>query len=385
MSSSSSHEFETLRLWLRDGVDVYISPNSDVHFVFLATRKRIRLKVCTSLIDSLEWFSGSSCVAELNKKYQEIRPTKADGSASSFLDFAHYLYEKGILVEKDWMAKYLPAEKISRFSRQLNFFLDVEGSAASAVRIFQKIQSTRIALVGVGAVGSWILKELLQIGFQKFVLIDPKVLSSTDVSRNAFFSSELVGMAKVDVAERYVRSEAIDPEVRVEKRPLNIDTEVNTLIGSDVDLIINTADEPYIGATSIKLSRYCVKKTLPLLVAGGFDAHLASLSELIVPGQTPCADCYAVYFENALQGWKPIQHPITNRNKGFGGLPSLSAFAASAAVLKIVRFLSTNGSDVENGRGEFLFDSYQIDSFEVERNPDCPACSQAERHSTRVI
>ena len=142
--------------------------------------------MCTSLIDSLEWFSGSSCVAELNKKYQEIRPTKADDSASSFLDFAHYLYQKGILVEKDWMAKYLPAEKISRFLRQLNFFLDVEGSAASAVRVFQKIQSTRIALVGVGAVGSWILKELLQIGFQNFVLIDPKVLSSTDVSRNAF-------------------------------------------------------------------------------------------------------------------------------------------------------------------------------------------------------
>jgi hypothetical protein len=48
-----------------------------------------------------------------------------------------------------------------------------------------------------------------------------------------------------------------------------------------VALIVNAADEPYIGYTSIKLSRYAVKNSLPLFVAGGFDAHLASIGEMI--------------------------------------------------------------------------------------------------------
>lgn len=297
---------------------------------------------------------------------------------SSFRDFIQYLYEKGILVRKDWMHDAFSPEYVARFSRQLNFFLDIEESAVAASSLLQRIMETKVALIGVGAVGSWILKELVQIGFQRFVLVDPKLLAPADRARNAIFDHDLIGEPKVIVADRYVHRQAINPETHTVQMPLNIDTDVASLIGPDVDLIINTADEPYIGATSIKLSRHCVKNGLPLLVAGGFDAHLASLSEMIVPGQTPCSDCYAMHFEDALRDWKPISHPIADRRRGFGGLPSMSTFAASAAVLKIVRLYSEKGGDVEQGRGEFLFDKYDIDSFKVVRNPDCPTCGDAK-------
>lgn len=87
-------------------------------------------------------------------------------------------------------------------------------------------------------------------------------------------------------------------EVRCE--PLTTETALNSLI-SDTDLVINTADEPYIGYSSVLLSRYCVPRRIPLLVAGGFNAHLGSLGELIIPGVTPCADCYADYFQETLK------------------------------------------------------------------------------------
>lgn len=377
MNSAIGDHFGSLRLWLRDGVDVYISPDSVVHFVFLSTRKRLRLKVIPPLIKSLEWFDGSASVSELEARFSSEASGPEADHASSFRDFIQYLNEKGILVRKDWMHDAFPLEYVARFSRQLNFFLDIEESAAAASTLLQRILERKVALIGVGAVGSWILKELVQIGFQRFVLIDPKLLASADRTRNAIFDHDRIGEPKVVVANRYIHSQAINPETRTLQMPLDIDTDVASLIGTDVDLIINTADEPYIGATSIKLSRYCIEKGLPLLVAGGFDAHLASLSEMIVPGQTPCSDCYAMHFEDALRDWKPIPHPIVDRRRGFGGLPSMSAFAASAAVLKIVRLYSEKGGDVEQGRGEFLFDKYDIDSFKVERNPDCPTCGDA--------
>ena len=120
-------------------------------------------------------------------------------------------------------------------------------------------------------------------------------------------------MPKAIVAENFVLGQAIEPETSALEVPLDIDTDVQKLIGADIDLIVNTADEPYVGATSIKLSRYCVENDIPLLVAGGFDAHLASLSEMIIPGQTPCSDCYAMHFDEVLRGWKPISHPIVDR------------------------------------------------------------------------
>ena len=39
---------------------------------------------------------------------------------------------------------------------------------------------------------------------------------------------------------------------------------------------------------------------------------------------------------------------------------------------------------VEQGRGEFLFDQYSIDSFKVERNPECPTCGDLERAAGTV-
>jgi molybdopterin/thiamine biosynthesis adenylyltransferase len=293
--------------------------------------------------------------------------------------FIQYLYGKGILVRKDWMHNAFFPKQVERYSRQLNFFLDVEESEAEATALLKRILDCRIALIGIGAVGSWILRELVQIGFQRFILVDPKTLKPADRTRNAIFDHRLIGEPKVLVAERFVHGQALKPETRAVQSPLDIETKVEELIGADVDLVINTADEPYIGATSIKLSRFCVAKGLLLLVAGGVDAHLASLSEVIVPGQTPCSDCYAKHFEEKLRGWKPISHPIVDRRRGFGGLPSLSAFAASAAVLKIVRLLSEKGGDVEQGRGEFLFDQYNIDSFKVGRNPECPTCGDLGR------
>lgn len=372
--------FRSLTLWLRDGVDVYISPDSIVHFVFLSTRKRLRLRVAPPLIESLQWFDGKLTVAEIEKRCKDDGSfaSGSDSAEVSFYDFSSYLYGKGVLVNKDWMRESFPPKYIARFSRQLNFLLDVEGSTEAAVALFKKITKMRIALIGIGAVGSWILKELAQMGFQKFVLVDPKALAVTDISRNAFFEYKLIGVAKVDIAEEYIHKQALYPETRVKRKAFDLYTDIESLIGDDVDLIINTADEPYIGATSIKLSRYCVKSTLPLLVAGGFDAHLGSLSEMIVPGETPCSDCYAMHFKIALKGWKPISHPITDRTRGFGGLSSMNCFAASAAVLKVVRLLSCKGGGVGQGRGEFLFDKYQIDSFNVNRNPSCQTCG--DRH-----
>mgnify|MGYP005850415929 CR=1 FL=1 len=364
----------SLRLWLRDGVDVYISPDAVVHFVFLSTRKRLRLRVTPLLFECLEWLDGSASVLELNERYEARASSLGIKPSSSFVDFIQYLYGKGIIVRKDWMHNAFCPEQVKRYSRQLSFLLDIEESEAAATALFKRIMDCRVALIGVGAVGSWILRELVQIGFQRFIIVDPKKLKPADRTRNAIFDHRLIGEPKAMVAERFVHGQALKPETRALQSPLDIYTNVEELIGEEVDLIINTADEPYIGATSIKLSRYCVAKGLPLLVAGGFDAHLASLSEMIVPGQTPCSDCYAKHFEETLRGWKPISHPIVDRRRGFGGLPSLSAFAASAAVLKILRLLSEKGGDVEQGRGEFLFDQYNIDSFKVGRNPECPTC-----------
>lgn len=360
--------------YLRDGVDVYIDSSADgsndVTFVFLSTRKRIHLKIRDRLLLTLPLMNGDNSIHDLQ--------SQSGASSEEITKFIEYLESNGIVVPKNWLDQISLDKDYKKFlEKQLYFLLDISNNPGSVHKIQQKIKDSSIAIVGIGSIGSWMLVELIQMGFEKFKIFDFKEVQKDSISRHAFFDSTILGRDKswfyTDIGIK------INPNVKIEGHFLSLKTDpsfFNEL--SDVDLIINCADEPYIGYSSIFLSRYAIDKGKLLFVAGGFDAHLGCLGELIVPHKTPCADCYNEYFRDSLKDWKPSPHPVKDRIKGFGGLPSLTAFSASAGCLAILRFFIDELTFLETagGRGEFKFDDYSIDAFEVSRNPDCEVCGE---------
>lgn len=363
-----------VRPFLRDGIDVYIRGDDEVHFVFLATRKRITLKAKPFLVQSLAWLEGKDRVDSLVERMARVYGAH---SRDPFIAFLAYLEHKGIVIEPDWFSHTgLDENTLAVQQRQLSFLLDVLGSPEKAAEVQRKISEARLVCFGVGAVGSWLLRQLLGLGFKNFVLVDHDCVEEADVARHAFFDVSNVSKAafKAAVTAEQIRDQFGGVEVVVKCEPLTTDTALEILIEPDTDLVINAADDPYIGYTSVLLSRFCVPRRIPLLVTGGFNAHLGSLGELIVPGETPCADCYADYFQESLKGWQPVEHPVVDRQNAGGGLCSLSVFAAGSAAMKVLRYF-TGGGGAEGGRGELLFDNYQLDAFKVERRPDCRVCS----------
>lgn len=355
--------------YLRDGVDVYVNESDKtVVFVFLSTRQRIQLKVEKFLVLLLPKMDGKNNVSNLvalagNEKRQQV------------IDFISYLFEKGVVTDAYWFEE-LPfdLDYKNKLQKQLFFLMDMTSSKSDVLRVQQKIKNSNVAIWGVGAVGSWLLVELLQMGFEKIKILDFDSVQESDISRHAFFTDSKRNMPKVDFYKELCAD--IEPNAKVEAYVCAVNTEIDVdKYLYDIDLIINCSDEPYIGYTSIHLSRYCVKNNKTMFVAGGFDAHLACLGELIVPHITPCSDCYNTYFKTALQGWKPIKHKVKNREKGMGGLVSLNVFSASSAALSILRYFVDPVSMIkESGRGEFKFDDYSIDTFNVKRDENCEIC-----------
>ncbi len=287
-----------------------------------------------------------------------------------------YLTREGIVVDPDWPANLGLDEYTLMFQqRQLAFLLDVLGTPERVAETQLRFSQARITCFGVGAVGSWLLRLLLGMGFRRFTLIDHGRCESADVARHAFHGSRgwQEGAPKVQATAEAMRQQLPAVQVTTFDEPLTTDSRLEKLVACDTDLVINAADEPYIGYTSVLLSRHCVPRKLPLLVAGGFDAHLASLGEMIVPNETPCADCYAEFFRETLADWVPVTHPVTERANGAAGLCSLSVFAAATAAMSVLRLLSGQSAG-EGGRGELLFDRYALEHFHVDRRPDCPVC-----------
>lgn len=357
---------------LRDGIDVYIESSENdictITFVFLSTRKRIQLQAATRFVPALARLNGENTPDDIIKDI-EI-------SEQELHEFVSYLESRNIVSSKAWFdaINFDPIYK-SIIEKQLYFLMDILTSPQEVYEVQSRIQKCNIAIFGIGSTGSWLLVELLQMGFQNFYLYDFKDMNDDSVTRHAFYSSS---HGRVNKAEYYKTiAEKLNPSVNIVAEKLSINTDIGIIKGlNDVDLIINCADEPYIGYTSIFLSRYCVEHNKSLFVAGGFDAHLACLGEMIIPGKTPCSDCYNSFFKESLKDWKPLSHPVIDRTKGFGGLAPLSVFSASAAALSILRYFLNQEEFFKSagGRGEFKFDDYQIDSFVVKRNENCGVC-----------
>jgi len=354
--------------YLRDGIDVYVENKKNVVFVFLSTRKRIQLKCQSELIKLIPHMDGNNniddllSISKLNEK--------------NIVDFLNYLFEANIIHNKFWIDE-LPFEKsyTERIKKQLFFLMDILPTTNEVIKVQKKIKESNIAIFGVGSVGSWLLVELLSMGFEKFKIYDYKNTTASDLSRHAYYSPSNVGRSKVDTYCKIAKQISKTSQVEGYKLALNTDTDLSKHL-KDIDIIINCADEPYVGYTSIYLSRYCVLNNKLLYVAGGFDAHLACLGEMIIPQETPCSDCYNSYFKESLKNWKPIKHAVKDRENAMGGLVSLNVFSASSAALSILRYLLNPMDFAKNagGRGEFKFQDYSIDSFVVERNPKCEVC-----------
>lgn len=361
------------RPYLRDGIDVYLGENSEVIFVYLSTRKRLQLMCHPGLIESLKWMRGRKSIADIKRLFVENNPDRPlpDAAIDEFLS---YLHKKNIIVDEQWYEELgLPEQYQERLKRQLYFLMDMVEDSSRVANVQHQIMSTRVAIFGVGGVGGWIARELAMMGFQNFVLVDPDSTELSDSARHAFANQSWVGVAKVNLVADGLRS--IDASISVDTHTsaLNVDTNLENLLDG-VGLVVNAADEPYIGYTSIKLSRYAVKNNLPLFVAGGFDAHLASFGEMIIPYKTPCADCYVNYFKKSLADWKPIAHPVKKRDKGMGGWPSLSVISASAASLQILKYFINPELVYKGQRTEFLAGDYATYAFEVKRDPNCKVC-----------
>lgn len=356
-------------------MDVYLSSDSEVTFVYLSSRKRLHVRCHPALTQSLALFDGTKTVSEVASLLRI--DTDYPLPARALHEFVSYLISKNIIVQKDWyLSLDLPLAYKTRLEKQLNFLMDLLDSPSATESTQKRIMNAQMAVFGLGAIGSWIVRQLVMMGFQRFILVDYDVVADADVSRHSFFAQESIGRKKIDVCREMVTD--IDPVAQVHCLPLALDVATRVAdIADTADFIVNAADEPYIGYTSLKLSRYCVATKKPLFVAGGFDAHLGSLGELILPRKTPCADCYDQYFKSALRDWKPIPHPVINRERDFGGLVSMTGFSSSCALLTILRyFINPSDSLNKGGRGEFLFDTYSIDRFDVERDPNCKVCGE---------
>lgn len=104
----------------------------------------------------------------------------------------------------------------------------------------EKLQNSKVAIFGIGGVGSYVVEALARVGIGKFILVDKDEVDETNINRQIIATTKTVGRAKVEVARERILE--INPEASVEIHQEFFMPETQGILEETVDYIVDAID-----------------------------------------------------------------------------------------------------------------------------------------------
>lgn len=155
------------------------------------------------------------------------------------------------------------------------------------------LRALRIGIVGCGGTGSAVAEQLTRLGARTLTLIDPDVLSESNVTRVYGSRPELVGRPKVAILAEHLKGIAPDAAVETVQGVITTRWTAGHLVGCDI--VFGCTDDNAGRLVLSRLSSYFLTPVIDcgVLLTGGADGILTGIHGRIttlVPGQA-CLVC----------------------------------------------------------------------------------------------
>ncbi len=128
----------------------------------------------------------------------------------------------------------------------------------------QKLNNSKVAIFGLGGVGSYVLEALARAGIGKFVLVDKDVVDITNINRQIIATHKTVGKPKVEVAKERVLD--INPNAQVEIHQEFFMPENTTIINNNLDYVVDSVDTI---TAKLAIIEQCKKQSIPVISCMG--------------------------------------------------------------------------------------------------------------------
>jgi len=245
---------------------------------------------------------------------------------------------------------------LERYSRQILFKgIGKEGQ--------EKLNASRVAIVGCGAIGAAIAGLLARAGVGELRIIDRDFVEASNLQRQVLFDEQdaLESTPKAVAAARKI--EQFNSAVHVEAEVADLTPQSIALLDRS-DLILDATDN---FETRYLINDYSVKTNIPWIYAAAVGACGATMN--ILPGDTACLACIF-----------PAQpHGIVETCDTAGVLGPAVNLVASIEATEALKLLT--GARDKLRRTLLSFDLWSNDRSEIvatSRRPDCDACGKQQ-------
>ncbi len=155
------------------------------------------------------------------------------------------------------------------------------------------LRDLQVAVVGCGGTGSSVAEQLTRLGVRRLLLIDPDVLSETNLTRVYGSRPVDVGRAKADVLGAHLRS--IAPDVAVESIQSLVTIEATARELTDCDVVFGCTDDNAGRLVLSRLSSYYLTPVIDcgVLITGDSQGRISGIdarATVLTPGSA-CLVC----------------------------------------------------------------------------------------------
>jgi molybdopterin/thiamine biosynthesis adenylyltransferase len=229
-----------------------------------------------------------------------------------------------------------------------------------------KIAATKVLVVGAGALGNEIIKNLALLGFRQVVVVDLDRVEHSNLSRSVLFRYEDIGKDKALAAANAAR--LIYPEMAIQPLTANIMSGVGLGLFRWADVILGGLDNR---EARLHINRAAWKMNRPWI--DGAIEGINGVARVFFPGQPPCYECTLGETDWAILD-KRLSCNLLSREEMIGGktatTPTISSIIAGIQAQEAVKLI--HGMSTLNGKG-FIFEGLNHSSYVVSytENPEC--------------
>lgn len=104
----------------------------------------------------------------------------------------------------------------------------------------EKLKKAKVAVFGIGGVGSFVVEGLVRAGIGNFVLVDKDIVDITNLNRQIIATRKTVGKPKVEVAKERILE--INPDTNVEIHQEFFMPDSEKILDNTIDYVVDAVD-----------------------------------------------------------------------------------------------------------------------------------------------
>ncbi len=234
----------------------------------------------------------------------------------------------------------------------------------------ETIEAARVLVVGAGAIGNEVLKNLCLLGFRELLVWDFDEIEPSNLSRTVLFRRDDVGLSKARVAAERARELALNPDVRIEYREGDAVWDLGLGTVRSCSIVLGCLDNT---EARMAINRACRRGGVPF-IDGGIHELNCRVS-VFLPFDRGCFECGMNKRDYEEAGLRYSCDKVRRDMVASGRVPTVQVAAAWCAALQVQEAVKVlhGRTDMDARMIMYVGATNLFDVYTQPRRADCPA------------